>query len=420
MNGLLVLLLGLIGSGDAAPGDGAVALRAAKILTCADGVGAVDDGVVVIAAGAITAVGPAGSVAIPEGTEVMDLGDAWLVPGFVDLHCHVGGSMRDINDSINPANPGLRTWDFVDPGNPELERGLAGGVTTVLFIPGSGTNMGGFGTLMKTTGRTVEDMTLRRGADGLPLPGAVKVAQGGNNPRRREGGIGLGPMGMCWLLRETLKDGRDYAAEWDAWGSGDRAERPEMDASLHYMRGLFDKTVPVALHSQRFRTVQMTARMMVDEFDLWTILDHSTFDGWKNAPLYVERDLYVIHGPRTFDPGAIRWEGRMVGTAAGWFDGGVEKLGINTDSPVVPQEDLFLQAAMSERLGLDAQAAVKALTIMPARAIGLGDRLGSIEPGKDADLVVFSGNPLDARSHVRSTWVNGGLAYDAVRDGQRH
>ncbi len=410
----LALLAGLGGGSDT------FAVTAAKVVTCDAEGGTIDNAAVLVRDGRIAWIGPATELQLPEGAPLIDGGSGWLSPGLVDLHSHVGSwRSGDLNDSINPTNPGLRNWDVVHPGNPDLERGIAAGVTTTLFIPGSGSNMGGFGTLIKTAGESVEAMSLRTDETGAVRPGALKIAQAGN-PERRDGNIGRGRMGMNWGLRQTLQRGKDYADLWAAWEAGKAAEQPEVDTNLEYMRGLFGHEYPVAVHSQIFQVVQMTARMLHDEFGLDVVLDHSTFDGWKNAPVYAERGIPVIHGPRVYDPWAMRYEGVFRGTANSWYEGGVTELGVNTDAPVLPQEDFFLQASLAARTGLPHDAALRALTIVPARAMGVADRIGSIKVGKDADLVLFTGDPLDARSSVVTTWIEGRAVYDAARDGQRY
>lgn len=124
-----------------------------------------------------------------------------------------------------------------------------------------------------------------------------------------------------------------------------------------------------------------------------------------------------MNGPREFR--FDRDHGSFVGLAQRWFQGGVTDVGINTDSPVIPQEELFYQASMAARLGLDEEAALRAITINGARAVGVADRVGSLEEGKDADVVLWTGNPLDVRNWVVKTFVGGRLAYDTTREPRR-
>jgi imidazolonepropionase-like amidohydrolase len=343
----------------------------------------------------------------PPGYEVIDARGRWVVPGFIDLHSHIGGT--DINDMVYPLNPGLRVLDNIRPNNPLLRRAVAGGVTTILFLPGSGTNMSGFGALMKTAGDTVEDCLVR-------FPGALKIAQGGN-PERGGGDLGLDRMGMNWLIRNALKEGKSYTVSWDDYLTGKKSRAPEKNPRLEYFRGLFHRRYPVIVHTQGYPLLASTLRILHDELGLWVVIGHGCFDAYRLAPEAAARGVPVISGPRgfRFDPE----NGRFEGQAAQWYLGGVKELGLNTDAAVVPEEELVFQASMAVRLGLPPEAALPAITIVPARAMGIEKRVGSIEPGKDADLVIWTGDPLDVRSYVTQSVVNGRLVYDVRREPRR-
>ncbi len=378
----------------------------------------IEDGVVLTRDSKIVAVGRAAEIAIPAGFEVVDLGDAWCVPGLVDLHCHIASASSDINDTVFQANPEMRTLDLVTMDHPNLRLALAGGVTTVMYIPGSGGNVGGFGTLTKTWGRNPNEALLR-------FPGCVKIAQG-NNPTRRAGDLGATHIGMNANLRFALERGRDYHLAWEAWEQG-KGPKPERNHGLEYMRGLFRYEYPVCSHSQYFQVSGVTLSMLRDEFDLWLVIVHGTFDAFRHVDGAVARGVPICNGPRQYwvDPEDGRFwgiaEAWRSGGDVGWFDPqqglGDDAIGINTDSPVVAQEELSLQAAMAVRLGLPERVALRGITINPARFVRIAHRVGSIEVGKDADLAFFSGDPLDPRSHVAATVVNGHLAY---RRDHRH
>ncbi len=384
-----------------------IALRVGKAVTITKG--NVDGALILVKDGKIEKIlkDPLGKVAVPEGYHHIDAQDRWAVPGFIDLHAHVGGS--DLNDMVYPVNPGFRVLDNIMPNNPRLRKSVAGGVTTILFIPGSGTNMGGFGAVVKTAGKTVKDMLVR-------FPGALKIAQGGN-PERYGGDLGRDRMGMNYLIRGALEEGRKYTKAWDDFEAGKTKVKPHKNPRLEYFRGLFHKKFPVVVHTQGVQLIQSTLRILHDEMKLWVVIDHGTFDGYKLASEAAKRGVMVMNGPRQFR--FDREYGRVVGLAKGWFDGGVKNVGVNTDSPVIPQEEFFFQAAMAVRLGLDPQVAMKGLTINPAKAIGLDKQIGSLEVGKDADIVLWSGDPLDIRNHVSFVLVNGKLAYDASQEPRR-
>jgi imidazolonepropionase-like amidohydrolase len=387
----------------AATGD-VLALHAGRVLPATTS--AIEDGVVLVRDGKIEAVGAAKDVVVPEGATRIDLPEAWLVPGFVDLHDHVAGT--DINDMVHPINTDLRVIDQVSPGSLDMLDAVAGGVTTVLFLPGSGTNIGGFAALLKTYGRTQDEMLVR-------FPGAMKIAQAGN-PERRSGEIGRGRMGMNWNLREALIEGRDYDDRWTAFEQGRTKEKPAIVPRLELMRGLFRHEFPVLVHTQWMPVYQSSIRMLRDEFGLWVVLSHAEFDSFAADPLVIARDMPVNVGPRGYH---VDYDtGEISGLAVLHHEAGVRRLSVNTDSPVVPEEELPFQAGVAVRYGLDWQTAFRALTIEPATAIGLADRVGSIEPGKDADLVFWTGDPLDPRSHVLLVVGDGRVALDQ-REGPR-
>ncbi len=385
---------------------GTFAILHGKVVTVTKGVH--EGGAVVVSGGKIEKViadPPSGSP--PEGCEVIDATGLWVVPGFVDLHSHIGGS--DINDMVYPVNPGLRVLDNIIPGNPLLKKAQAGGVTTVLFISGSGTNMSGFGALMKTGGDTLEDVLIR-------FPGALKIAQGGN-PERRGGDLGRDRMGMNWLIRNALEEGRKYTEAWDAYGAKKISTPPVKNPRLEYFRGLFHREYPVVVHTQGYHLILSTIRILHDEMKLWVVIDHGEFDGGELAPEVAGRGIHVMSGPREFRFDNER--GSFVGLARRWYEGGVKDVGVNTDAGVIPEEELSYQASMAIRFGLDEEVALRGVTISGAKAVGIDHRVGSLEEGKDADIVLWTGNPFDVRSHVVMTIVNGKVVYDTRKEPRR-
>ena len=386
----LVMATVLFGESLALASEGTIAVRGGKLFLAADDRNVLDGGVLVVEEGRITKVGSSRDTMISSTTEVVDASGRWVVPGFVDCHNHTAGDLGDLNDMIYQTNPGLRTLDVVVPDSADMEASRSGGVTCVLLIPGSGTNMSGFGTVVKTSGRTQEEVVIR-------FPGSLKIAQG-DNPKRYW--FRVERTMMNYTLRDALTKGSEYANDED------RVHDPRMEM----YRGLFARQFPVSVHTQRYQLVMKSIQMLHDEFGLWTVLDHSTMSGFYAAPLAVERDIFTIVGPRQFHFDAN--ERRFFGCAAEWSHRGVQKIGINTDSPVVPQESLKTQAAMACHFGLDSLVALRGLTIVPARALGVGDRCGSLEVGKDADFGIWSGNPLDPRSRLERLYIEGRLVYE--------
>ena len=276
----------------------------------------------------------------------------------------------------------------------------AGGVTTTLFIPGSGTNISGFGVLLKMLpGGPLERMIVRE-------LGAMKVAQG-FNPERRSGDLGETRMGSSELLTRGLERGRDYAQRWRDHAAG-KAEAPDFDPELEQLRQVFDGKVPVIIHTAGARDCVATARMFRGVFDLDMILSHGSFDGWLAADALAEWNTPVNLGPRLYQ---MDRQGRIQGMCTAFWDAGCHNLSINTDAPVIAPEQLQLQAAMAIRLGLPYEAALRAVTIVPAQQVGIGDRAGSLTVGKDADFQVSAGDPLDPRHGPELVYIEGTRVY---------
>jgi imidazolonepropionase-like amidohydrolase len=395
-----VILSAILSLALQAPDAPVTVLKAAKVFT-ADEAGMIDNGLVVVQDGKIAWVGRAADAEVNPDVEVVDLGRAWLVPGMVEAHNHVAGSLRDLNDMVFLTNPELHTHEVLEPRNPYLLDAVAGGVTSALFIPGSGTNMGGFGMLVKTSGKTVDEMVVRG-------PGSLKVAQAGN-PERYSFGVGRAVMN--WNTRDTLSRGLEWAKAYSA-GEAD------WDPSLAGFVGLEEGSVPVSVHTQIYQVVLMTLTMQVEELGLKAFVDHGTFDGYKTAHLAAELGVPVMNGPRQF--WFDRSTSRFMGNAAGWAEAEDLVLGYNTDAPVIPQEELPFQAAMGVHYGAgDAESALMGLTVNPAKALLMEDIAGRLVPGLDADLVAWTGDPVDPRNHVLKVWVRGEMVYDVDVDDRR-
>ncbi|HVJ83175.1 MAG TPA: amidohydrolase family protein [Planctomycetia bacterium] len=383
-----------------------LALKLAKIITCAGP--AIDNGVILVKDGKIEAVGPAAATKIPPDYEVHDLSDKFAMPGLIDCHSHTGGT-GDINEMVYQTNPELRILDQIVPHNDQLKVGLAGGVTTITFIPGSGTNMGGWGALMKTGPGKLEEVLVR-------FPGVLKIAQAGN-PERREGAVGSGYMGMNHVIREQLREGRGYVRDWDDYAAGKRKTKPQLNLRLEYFKPLFHREIPVVVHTQGYQVVMATMRILVDEMNLKAVIDHGEFDSFKLTNEFVKRGMPTIIGPRGFwvDPDS----GRLLGMVNEYRKRGQTALGVNTDSPVVPQEELFFQATMATRYGWTEEEALRGLTIEPAKALMIDKRVGSLEVGKDADIAIGTGIILDPRHYVTQTLIDGRIIYDVRKERRR-
>src|SRR5687767_14667096 len=221
-----------------------MALRAAKVLTVSDtGPGFIDHAVVLVKDGRIEWVGPASELSIPADYVLHDVGSSWVMPGMIDLHTHVAGSpfANDINDMVLQTNEGLRASTAVIPGAELLRREVAAGITTVLFIPGSGTNIGGQGVLLKTGLPGFEAMRVRD-------PGSLKIAQG-DNPTRW--GYGMGRSMMNYHIRTQVRKGVAYARAWHAH-EHEQAPKPDFDPQFEVFRALFEQDTQISTHTQMY------------------------------------------------------------------------------------------------------------------------------------------------------------------------
>ncbi|MFT5042660.1 MAG: hypothetical protein ACI8TX_003653, partial [Hyphomicrobiaceae bacterium] len=406
------------------PGGPGLAIQSAKILTCAtEGRGVVDNGLLLVRDGKIEAVGRARDLAVPEGYEFVDVGQQWLMPGLIDLHCHAGAieslMVNDLNDGVFLANPGLRALVAAEPENSRLMLSLQAGVTSVLVIPGSGTNVGGQGVLLKTGHDRFEKNLIRN-------PGSLKVAQWGNP---ESWGPGVGKSFENWTIGNTFDRGLGYAQRWAEFEKNG-GEEPLLDPQWEVFRDLLAKRTQASVHTQMYQVVLQTINQLKGEFGIDVYIDHGSIGAWRVGDIAQEMGVPAILGPRNADTivrGFINWgqlgaeDVGFRGSAAGYQERGHKLIGFNTDSPVIPQQELQLQAGMAVRYGMDdsGMETVRGLTINPAIAAGIAHRVGSLEPGKDADVVVISGPPGDPRSWVERVWLDGVNVYNSNTEHRR-
>lgn len=395
------------------PGGVGLAILTQKALVVPlEGAQVINHAMILVREGLIEAVGPQSEMVVPSDYEILDVGSHWVCPGFIDLHCHIAGTYG-LNDTVYQTNPGLRISPETVPGNPRLKLAVAGGVSTVLFLPGSGSNMGGQGVLLKTGVDEYEAMEIRN-------PGSLKIAQG-DNPKRWA--YGMGRIMMAWNLREDLSRGKAYAAKWEVY-ERDGGVKPKRDIRLDVFRDLAARKTQISTHTQYYRLVLTTIIMLAKEFGFATYIDHGSFDSYLATPLAIDAGVAAILGPRQVmwpRPPRFDTDGQVHGSAWGFQKLGHKRIGFNTDAPVVPQEELSLQAAMGVRYGMDDSNAdgVRGLTCIPAVTSGLENKIGSIEPGLDADLLIVTGDPVDPRTSVEAVYQNGRRIYDTQTSRRR-
>jgi len=391
------------------------AVKAGKILTMApaeessDNIHVINHGIILVSDGKIEALGSSSSIQVSEGYTLIDASDRWAMPGIVEAHTHIG-TAGGFNDMVMPLNPELQIANSVNPEDIAVKKAVTGGVTTVNTMPGSGTNLAGFTVIIKLDSSSPEKMILRE-------LGLMKISQA-YNPERRGGDLGITRMGMSWSLRHMLKRAKEYTDAWEAYERGEHKEKPEYKPELEKMRRAFGGEIPTIVHTYEGWGVMQTIRMFNDENNLKVIATHTAGGGYIVGAEAGKRDGVSINiGPRVVD---FSWsaerDNRFHGMGAEYYSAGVRNLSINTDavgwsSRIAPQEELSFQAAMSARLGLNDEAALKAITINSARALGIDDRVGSLEVGKDADIVIKKGSLLDATTSVDLVLINGKIVY---------
>jgi imidazolonepropionase-like amidohydrolase len=398
-------------------GGPGLAIKTRKALTVPlQGEQYIDNAIIIVKDGKIEAIGPARTTPVPAGYEVVDVGDQWIMPGMIDLHSHVGGTF-DINEMVYLTNPGLRVSTSVIPHNDALKTTVASGVTTILFIPGSGVNVGGQGILFKIGLDHFEDALVRN-------PGSMKLAQAGNPESWT---VGIGRSFMNWNTHEMFDRGMLYAHKWEDFEKG-QGPRPERNFDLDIFRALLSKKTQISTHTQIYQVVMTTLTMVRKEFGIDVYIDHGEMAGYKLAGFAKELGVNAIIGPREIEVPTrqfINWTGSnpeaILGIAAEYQKRGMTMIGFNTDAPVIPPEELFLQAGMAARYGFEYAnlETVRGLTIVPAVTAGIANRVGSLEVGKDADIVVTTGDPADPRSHVERVLINGKHVYDTSKDRRR-
>jgi len=390
------------------------AIKAGKILTMAPGVefvagkGVINNGIILLGKEKIEAVGPESSFDIPKGYTVIDASDRWVTPGIVEAHTHIGVE-GGFNDMVTPINPELKIADSVNPEDISVEKAVTGGVTTINTMPGSGTNLAGFSVIVKLDPSDPEKMIFRE-------YGAMKMTQA-FNPERRSGDLGATRMGMSWFMRQILKQAKEYTEAWRAYERGERKEKPKYKLELEKMRKAFDGEIPAIVHTYSGWGVMQTIRMFGDENKLKVIPTHTAYGGYVVGREAAKRDgVFVNIGPRVIEFSRPTFDGRFHGMGAEYAKAGVRELSINTDavgwsSWIAPQEELSFQASMSAHYGLDDREALKGITINSARALGIDDRVGSLEVGKDADITIKKGSLLDHTTPVDLVIINGKIVY---------
>lgn len=369
----------------------------------------IENGVVLVTDGVIEAVGAAADVAVPEGATVVDAAGKWVLPGFIESHGHVGiheeangPAGDDTNEMTTPNTAAVRAIDAINIDDEGFRDALSGGVTSVVVKPGSGNPIGGQTVAIKTWGgRIIDEQVIHEAV-------SVKSALG-ENPKRVYGAKNATPstrLGVAMIIREAFIAAQNYRVQRE---NADLEGKPfERDLAKETLVRVLDGELAWDQHTHRHDDIA-TALRLADEFGYRLVVNHGT-EAHKIADVLAERDIPVIFGPMFTSRSKVELRDRAIANLATLAQAGV-RVAITTDHPVVPINFLVYQAALAVKDGLPRQTALEALTVNPAAFLRLDDRVGSLTPGLDGDVVVWSGDPLDVNSRAERVFIGGAEVY---------
>lgn len=340
-------------------------------------------------------------------SEVIDAKGCYVLPGFVDAHCHVGMwedsvgfEGDDGNETSDPVMPHLRAIDAVYHADRAFVEARENGVTTVVTGPGSANVIGGQFAALKTYGRRVEDMVIKE-------PVAMKVALG-ENPKtvyHEKRQAPMTRMATAALLRESLMKAAEYKRmKEDYEQDKENNDKPDYDMKMEALLKVLNGEIPLKAHAHRADDI-LTAIRIAREFGLRITIEHCT-EGHLITDILREENVSVITGPFMTDRSKIELRNQSA-KAPGILSKAGIKTAIMTDHPCTPVQYLSLCAAVAVKEGMDETEALRAITINAAEIAGIDDRVGSLAVGKDADIVIMDGHPLEFRSKVLYTIING-------------
>lgn len=363
----------------------------------------IENGILLMSGGKILQVGE--NVTIPQGATVIDAKGKMILPGFVDAHTHVGiwsewygQAESDGNEGSNPVTASVRAIDAVWPDHFAFKDARSGGVTCVQVTPGSGNVIGGETVVVKTFGAVVDDMVVRN-------PAGMKGALG-ENPKGSYGSQGKAPktrMGIASILRNALFKAKDYLRKLEA-GLEDPSKMPDTDLDMLSLVKVLKKEIPLRVHAHRADDI-VTAVRIAEEFDIDYSIEHCT-DGIEVADFLGKRKAKVNIGPTIWHRAKIETLNISPQTPGALSRAGCH-VSIISDHPFHPIQHLVTAAAVAWANGMSEGDALKAITLNPAITLGVDDRVGSLEPGKDADFSIWTGHPFKIRSKIETVFIEG-------------
>ena len=363
----------------------------------------IENGVLVVKDGKITHVGRTGEVSIPAGAQRIDAKGKTIMPGLVDTHNHIGGIGG--GDGSGPIQPDVRIYDSLNALSSGFKRAVAGGLTTLNIMPGSGHLLSGQTVYVKLRGgKTVEELFIRDAA-GNPT-GGIKMANGTNSQRAKPFPGTRGKSAA--LVRAKYVKAQEYR-EKIARADGDPEKMPDRDIGLEALVEVLEGKRIVHHHTHRHDDI-MTVIRLSKEFGFRVVLHHVS-EGWKVADEIAKAgvpcSIILVDSPG----------GKLEAINLLFKTGGIlEKAGVNvafhTDDWITDSRVFFRSAALAVRAGMSRAGALRALTLAGAEMMDLGDRVGSLEAGKDADFILLGGDPFSVYTKVLETWVEGEKVFD--------
>ena len=357
---------------------------------------------ILLADGKIAAIGT--DLTAPADAAVFDADGLEVYPGFVDAHTHIGLDGYgigyegcDYNEMNDIWTPQLRAIDGINPRDPSLGDARKAGVTCVCTGPGSANVLGGTFLAMKTVGERVDNMIVRD-------PVAMKCAFGENPKRCYRDKCDSTRMSTAAFLRGALMQARDYGARKQA-ANGDVTKMPAYNQKLEALLPVLAREIPLKAHAHQANDI-FTALRIAREFDLRLTLEHVTEGHLIADELAKEKDVPMAVGPSLTFASKFELQNKSWETPGVLANAGCH-VSIITDNSVIPQQYLPLCAGMAVKAGMDPFDALKAITINPAEHIGVADRVGSLEVGKDADVVITNGCPFEVMTEVRAVFIDG-------------
>ncbi|MGC9781054.1 MAG: amidohydrolase [Candidatus Heimdallarchaeota archaeon] len=375
---------------------------------------------------------------VPKDAEIIDAKDLVAFPGIIDAHCHaavweeeIGLTLQDGNEMTDPITPQIRVLDAINPVEKGMRRAISGGVTCICISPGSANVVGGQMTTIKMHGTIVDKMVVQETA-------GMKCAFG-ENPKRCYGdalkrmpGTRMGSLGLFRQLmfetqnymnkaeeyekklKQYKEDLKDYNKKVKGGKDKDTKKpteptKPDKDIKYEAMVPILKKELPLRAHAHQANDI-VTAVRLAKEFDVDVIIEHCTY-GHKVVDFLAENKIPAVVGPTFGFRTKIELREMTWKTIGILYKAGV-LVSMTADHPVVPLQFQTLYAAIAHREGLPLQGAYEVITLNSAKILGIDDRVGSIEEGKDADIVLWSGNPLDIQSKAQKVFIDGELVYD--------